>query len=115
MVIVSRFIVTTPTIPGSRHYIHADDVASVVLFLLGKDIIERNYGGAKCPKFNIVGEELNNLELVKSSQMHKVVNSTMNWLISTLLVLDMIFAMFDGDKMKTMGWTPVNQCGNGFE
>ena len=56
---------STKTIPGSRHYIHAEDVADAVLFLLDYEgEFEVTWGGAKCPKFNIVGsEELNNLEL----------------------------------------------------
>ena len=57
----------TKTIPGTRHYIHAEDVAEAIYFLLTKDIeIEIDFGGAKCPKFNIVGpEEINNLELAQ--------------------------------------------------
>ncbi len=57
----------TKKIPGSRHYIHAEDVAEAIYFLLTKKIhSEIDFGGAKCPKFNIVGsEELNNLELAK--------------------------------------------------
>ena len=51
----------------SRHYIHADDVASAVLFLLNyKGKFEKTWGNAKCPKFNIVGaEELDNLKLAQ--------------------------------------------------
>jgi dTDP-glucose 4,6-dehydratase len=51
----------TKKIPGSRHYIHAEDVADALLFLLDQPpVVESNWGGAKCPKFNIVGaEELN--------------------------------------------------------
>ena len=47
--------------------IHAEDVASAVLFLLNhEEIYEPTWGNAKCPKFNIVGsEELNNLELAQ--------------------------------------------------
>ena len=54
----------TRTIPGSRHYIHAQDVSSAILFLLNYEgKFEPTWGNAKCPKFNIVGaEELNNLE-----------------------------------------------------
>ena len=38
-----------------------------MIFLLKKDIkLEIDFGGAKCPKFNIVGpEEINNLELAQ--------------------------------------------------
>ena len=58
----------TKTIPGTRHYIHAEDVAEAIYFLLTKKDIkpEIDFGGAKCPKFNIVGpEEINNLELAQ--------------------------------------------------
>ena len=53
--------------PKLRHYIHASDVASAVLFLLNyKDKFEKTWGNAKCPKFNIVGaEELDNLKLAQ--------------------------------------------------
>ena len=52
---------------GSRHYIHADDVASAVLFLLNYEgKFDPTWGNAKCPKFNIVGaEELDNLKLAE--------------------------------------------------
>ena len=99
----------TRTIPGSRHYIHADDVASAVLFLLGKDIIERNYGGAKCPKFNIVGaEELNNLELAQiiADAQGRELNYELVDFHSSRPGHDLRYAL-DGDKMKTMGWTPA--------
>ncbi len=58
---------STKTVPGSRHYIHAEDVASAILFLLNHEGgFEPTWGNAKCPKFNIVGaEELNNLGLGK--------------------------------------------------
>ena len=57
----------TKKIPGSRHYIHAEDVAEAIHFLITLDSnYKTDYGGAKCPKFNIVGsEELNNLELAQ--------------------------------------------------
>ena len=57
----------TKKIPGSRHYIHAEDVAEAIYFILTNNFEnEKDFGGAKCPKFNIVGsEELNNLELAK--------------------------------------------------
>ena len=57
----------TKTIPGTRHYIHAEDVAEAIHFLITENIkIEVDFGGAKCPKFNIVGaEEINNLDLAQ--------------------------------------------------
>jgi len=49
---------STKTIPGSRHYIHPEDVSSAVLFLLNyQESFEPTWGNAKCPKFNIVGAE----------------------------------------------------------
>ena len=58
---------STKTVPGSRHYIHAEDVADAILFLTKMPYKkELTWGNAKCQKFNIVGsEELNNLELSK--------------------------------------------------
>ena len=60
----------------SRHYIHADDVASAVLFLLNyKGKFEKTWGNAKCPKFNVVGaEELDNLKLAQIIAKHKIRN-----------------------------------------
>ena len=58
---------SSKTKPGSRRYIHAKDVADGLLFILSlpKDYKhEGDFGGAKCPKFNLVGEdELDNLQL----------------------------------------------------
>ena len=60
---------SSKTKPGSRRYIHAKDVADGLLFILSlpRDYKhEGDFGGAKCPKFNLVGEqELDNLELAK--------------------------------------------------
>ena len=56
--------------PGSRHYIHVEDVANAILFILNnKDNIEKNTTdqyGAKCVKVNIASTlELNNLEVAQ--------------------------------------------------
>ena len=56
------------TIAGSRHYIHAEDVADALLFLYNYDIstIKPDNTGAKCQKFNIVGkDEIDNLQLAQ--------------------------------------------------
>ena len=53
---------------GSRHYIHAQDVADGLMFILGLKNYkhEGDFGNAKCPKFNLVGpEEINNLVLAQ--------------------------------------------------
>ena len=95
---------------GSRHYIHALDVADALNFLIDCDIdsLEPDYGGAKCHKFNIVGgEELDNLELAKmiAAAQGKELNYEMVDFHSSRPGHDLRYAL-DGDKMKNMGWTP---------
>ena len=99
----------TKTVPGSRHYIHAEDVADALLFLLNQDTIEENnWGGAKCPKFNIVGaRELNNLELAQMIAL--IQNKQLNYELvdfhSQRPGHDLRYAL-SGEKMKRMGWEP---------
>jgi len=99
----------TKTVPGSRHYIHAEDVADAVLFLAGKKFIETTYGGAKCPKFNIVGsEELNNLELAQIiawAQDKPLIHELVDF-HSSRPGHDLRYAL-DGSKMKELGWEPA--------
>jgi len=99
----------TKTTPGSRHYIHAEDVASAILFLLKKkQITEVTWGGAKCPKFNIVGsEELNNLELARiiAQAQDKELKYQLVDFHSSRPGHDLRYAL-SGDKMKVMGWEP---------
>jgi len=102
----------TKTIPGSRHYIHAEDVSDALLFLLSRDTIVEtgNYGGAKCPKFNIVGaEELNNLQLAQiiADVQGKELKYEMVDFHSTRPGHDLRYAL-SGEKMKKMGWEPQN-------
>ena len=100
---------STKTIPGSRHYVHADDVADAVLFLLNKETIkELEWGGAKCPKFNIVGaEEINNYELAKiiAEAQGKELNYEFVDFHSARPGHDLRYAL-DGNKMAEMGWVP---------
>ena len=101
---------STKTIPGSRHYIHAEDVSSAILFLLDyKGTFEPTWGNAKCPKFNIVGsEELNNLELAKiiAETQNKELKYEMVDFHSSRPGHDLRYAL-DGDKMKQLGWEPA--------
>ena len=98
------------TIPGSRHYIHAEDVANAVLFLLEKDnISEKNWGGQKCPKFNIVGsEELNNLQLAKiiAQSQGKELNFELVDFHSSRPGHDLRYAR-DGSNLAEIGWKPA--------
>ena len=101
---------STRTIPGSRHYIHAEDVASAVLFLLNYEgTFEPTWGGAKCPKFNIVGsEELNNLQLAQiiAEAQDKELQYELVDFHSSRPGHDLRYAL-DGDKMRELGWEPA--------
>jgi dTDP-glucose 4,6-dehydratase len=97
------------TIPGSRHYIHADDVSNAILFLLGyKGAFEPTLGGAKCPKFNIVGsEEIDNLELARliADIQGRALKYDMVDFHSSRPGHDLRYALCD-EKMRQMGWEP---------
>jgi dTDP-glucose 4,6-dehydratase len=95
---------------GSRHYIHAKDVADALLFLYKQDLskLEPDYGGAKCQKFNIVGAtEMDNLELAQfiADVQGKPLNYEMVDFHSSRPGHDLRYAL-DGTKMQQMGWTP---------
>jgi dTDP-glucose 4,6-dehydratase len=96
------------TVAGSRHYIHAEDVADAVMFLFDKDVKELEWGGAKCPKFNIVGaEEIDNYELAKmiAEAQGKELNYEYVDFHSSRPGHDLRYAL-DGNKMAEMGWVP---------
>tara|TARA_Y100001949_G_scaffold76866_1_gene65080 strand:+ start:520 stop:1542 length:1023 start_codon:yes stop_codon:yes gene_type:complete len=101
---------TEKTIAGSRHYIHAKDVANALLFLFNYDIksLSEDETGAKCQKFNIVGkDEINNLELAQF--IAKVQNKSLDYEMvdfhSQRPGHDLRYAL-DGSKMENMGWIP---------
>ena len=99
----------TKKIPGSRHYIHAEDVSEAIHFLLTNPInIELDYGGAKCPKFNIVGsEELNNLQLAQiiADSQGKDLKYEMVDFHSSRPGHDLRYSL-SGEKMKELGREP---------
>ena len=94
---------------GSRHYIHAADVADALLFLLAKSpVIDPDFGGAKCPKFNIVGSlEIDNLELAQriAEQVGKEGVYEMVDFHSSRPGHDLRYAL-DGSLMAGLGWKP---------
>lgn len=104
----------TKTIPGSRFYIHGKDVAEAMYFLLHlnedqlKKVYEPDWGGAKCPKFNVVGkEEIDNLQLVKY-----IANAVGKDPVYELIDFhssrpghDLRYAL-DGNYMRSLGWEP---------
>jgi dTDP-glucose 4,6-dehydratase len=101
---------STRTIPGSRHYIHAADVADAMMFLLDlKDfVMPTEFGGAKCPKFNIVGkQEINNLELAQliADAQGKPLNYEMVDFHSSRPGHDLRYSL-SGEFMRGLGWEP---------
>ena len=98
------------TVAGSRHYIHAEDVADALLFLFNYDIpgMKADETGAKCQKFNIVGkDEIDNLKLAEfiAKTQNKELNYKMVDFHSQRPGHDLRYAL-DGSKMANMGWTP---------
>lgn len=104
----------TKTIPGSRFYIHGKDVAEAMYFLLNlndeqlKKVYEPDWGGAKCPKFNVVGrEEINNLDLVKiiAGAVGKEPNYELIDFHTSRPGHDLRYAL-SGEYMRELGWEP---------
>ena len=94
---------------GSRHYIHAEDVANALMFLFDYNfsLLKPDNTGVKCQKFNIVGrDEIDNLELAKfiADFQNKDLNYDMVDFHSQRPGHDLRYAL-DGSKMKDMGWT----------
>jgi len=88
------------TLPGSRFYIHAGDVAEAIIFLLGK--------GKVGEKYNVVGKkEINNLELAKiiAKHLNKKLIYKMVDFHSSRPGHDLRYAL-DGKKLKKLGWEP---------
>ena len=91
---------------GSRYYIHAQDVASAVIFILNK--------GKVGEKFNIVGyKEIDNLQLAQiiAKQLKKRLRYKMVDFHSARPGHDLRYAL-DGAKLKKLGWIPkknINQ------
>ena len=98
------------TVAGSRHYIHAEDVAEALLFLFNYDILSigPDESGAKCQKFNIVGkDEIDNLQLaefIAKTQSKNLIYEMVDF-HSQRPGHDLRYAL-DGSKMKKMGWEP---------
>jgi len=101
----------TRTVAGSRHYIHAKDVADGLMFIL-ENLQEYkhtgDYGGAKCPKFNLVGpEEIDNLSLAKmiADAVGKELVYEMTDFHSSRPGHDLRYAL-SGELLKSLGWEP---------
>ena len=95
---------------GSRHYIHAEDVADGLMFILKLENYKHkgDFGNANCPKFNLVGpEEIDNLTLAqliakiqKKNLIYELIDNHSSrpghYLIYSL----------DPGLLKSLGWEP---------
>lgn len=96
--------------PGTRLYVHVKDVADSLMFILRlpDGIIEPDYGNAKCPKFNITGnQEFDNLEIARiiANCMDKELNYKLVDCNSIRPGLDSRYSI-SGELMKKLGWAP---------
>ena len=99
------------TIAGSRMYIHAQDVAEGLMFILSLPADYRHqgdYGHAHCPKFNLVGtEEIDNLtlaQMIAGAQGRELIYEMTDFHTSRP-GHDMRYAL-DGGLLAELGWTP---------
>ena len=98
------------TVAGSRHYIHAQDVADGLMFILGLKNYKHkgDFGNANCPKFNLVGpEEIDNLSLAQS--IAKIQNKDLIYELidnhSSRPGHDLRYSL-DPSLLKSLGWEP---------
>jgi dTDP-glucose 4,6-dehydratase len=91
-------------------YIHARDVAEGLMFILNlKNYRHVNdFGGAHCPKFNLVGtEEIDNLSLaqmIADAQGQELIYEMTDF-HSARPGHDLRYAL-DGGLLKSLGWEP---------
>ena len=101
---------STGTVSGLRHWIHAEDVAEAVLFIM--NLPHRQFPlashTATCPKFNIVGTtEVSNLDLAE-----KIAEILQQPLKYQMVSFDKQRPGHDfryslcGEYMKSLGWQP---------
>jgi len=95
---------------GSRHYIHALDVADGMMFILNLKNYKHtgDYGNARCPKFNLVGpEEIDNLQLAE--QIAKIQNKELIYELidnhTSRPGHDLRYSL-DPSLLKSLGWEP---------
>jgi dTDP-glucose 4,6-dehydratase len=97
------------TIPGSRFYIHASDVADGLMFILNdiKDYQYKDSHGIKvCPKFNLVGkQEINNLQLAQliADAQGKEFKYDLVDFHSSRPGHDLRYAL-SGERLRLLGW-----------
>jgi dTDP-glucose 4,6-dehydratase len=96
----------TRTIPGSRYYIHVEDVADAIYFLIENDVDAGITG--HCPKFNVVGkEETDNLTMAQ--YIAEAVGNHLHYELVDFHTSrpghDLRYAL-SGERLKNAGWEP---------
>lgn len=102
----------TGTISGLRHWVHAADVADATKFIMdlphGGFPIAPDFGGATCPKFNIVGpKEFSNLVVAEkvAAILGKPLKYEMVSFDKQRPGHDFRYSL-SGEYMKSLGWEP---------
>jgi dTDP-glucose 4,6-dehydratase len=102
----------TGTQSGLRHWVHAADVADATMFIMDLPHkgfeIAKDFGGATCPKFNIVGQqEISNFDVAKkiADILGKELKYTMIGYDTQRPGHDFRYAL-SGEYMKQLGWEP---------
>ena len=97
---------------GSRHYIHAQDASSAMIFLMSKNIdieTQDSFGVAKNIKFNIVGpNEIDNLTLANkiAECQGKSAKTEMVNFHASRPGHDLRYSL-DNSLMESLGWKPT--------
>lgn len=102
----------TGTQSGLRHWVHAADVADATMFIMdlphkGFPLAD-DFGGATCPKFNIVGQqEISNFDVAQkiANILGKELKYTMIGYDTQRPGHDFRYAL-SGEYMKQLGWEP---------
>ena len=102
----------TGTQSGLRHWVHAADVADATMFIMDlphKEFpLAKDFGGATCPKFNIVGQqEISNFDVAQkiANILGKELKYTMIGYDTQRPGHDFRYAL-SGEYMKKLGWEP---------
>jgi len=102
----------TGTQSGLRHWVHAADVADATMFIMDlphKEFpLANDFGGATCPKFNIVSQqEISNFDVAQkiANILGKELKYTMIGYDTQRPGHDFRYAL-SGEYMKSLGWEP---------
>jgi len=99
---------TERTLSGSRFYVHLEDVASAIWFIINLDDTS-HFPTGYCPKFNVVGkEETTNLELAQyiAEALDKPLKYELVDFHTSRPGHDLRYSL-SGDRLLKAGWEPT--------